>query len=272
MAPRVKRWLGLGSSPAVGVQITNEGAFIALVRPDGPTVVGLGRVALPPGAVVDGQIRRPTEVGRSIDEALSAIHWNETPLLHLVVDPVPWMGVDQPGVVPAPVYELLADGTERETGVVAAAEQVVASTVAAAEPVRGTVRSVEPAPVAVARLLRLGRTSAGPHFARFSQGGNRWTLCDADGSLDVEVTHHPSVLATLVDGPDPAHLETTQWGSLQLDRRVRAASPLPGQHAAAAGAALGSFGLRPTANLLGPAATAHLSAGPFGHWTMERVR
>ncbi len=269
----VKRWLGMGPSPAVGLQITSEGVYLALVRVDGPTVVGLGHVGLPVGSVVDGQVRRPNEVGRVIDDALAGIHWSESPVLHVAVDPVPWSGVDQPGVIPAAVYEAAPGAGGLETGMVAAAEQVVASAAAAAEATRGTLRTVETAPISVARFLRLSRVTSGPHFARYSQGGHGWTLCDGHGRLDVEVTQHRGGLATLGDGPDLARLETTQWGDgLVVHRRVRASFPLPGMHAVAIGAAIGWFGLHPVANLLGPASSATGGAEPFGHWTMERVR
>ncbi len=269
----VKRWLGLGSSPAVGLQITSEGVYLALVRADGPTVVGLGHIRLPVGSVVDGQVRRPTEVGRAIDDALAGIHWSESPVLHVVVDPVPWSGVDQAGVIPAPVYEAAPEAGERETGMVAAAEHVVASAAAAAAATRGTLRTVETAPISVARFLRLSRSTSGPHYARSSQGSHHWTLRDADGRLDVEVTHHRGGLATLGDGPDLARLETTRWGDgLVPHRRVRASFPLPGMHVAAIGAAIGWFGLHPVANLLGPASSASDGAGPFEPWMIERVQ
>jgi len=290
----MKRRLGVGTAPTVGVQITESGAYLALVRSQPITVVGLGHVPVPIGTVVDGQVRRPAEAGSAIEDALATVHWADQPSLRVAVQPEPWRrdsggtggASTEPGLVTAVVREIARPASDRgrnatdhrpshsdvELGMVAAAAQTVTSVAATMDWVTGAVRSIEAAPVSVARFLRVARPRQPLRFARLSNRQARWMLCDGDGRFEVEVVDQPGGLVALVDGPDQSRLTPTQWGRIPVERVVRSKVVQPHLFAPAVGAAIGEHVTGLTGDLLGPGSAGGARTEPFGRWTVEHVQ
>ncbi len=254
MVQRVKRWLGLGSPPAVGIEFRNDGAYVALVRP-AATVVGVGHVPLPPGSVVDGQIRRPAETAAIVNDALAAIHWRRKPSIRVAIPPETWTGVTAPGIVTTAVRDATGiNGSDRRTaleiGTLAVAEPIFSSTLGTVQSMAGRARGIEPSPVSIARFLRLSQPGLPLRFARLTEPDRRWTMCDAVGSFEVEVRPQGGGVPHLASGPNQARMEAVGWGSVRAESAVTARVPQPEPFTAAVGAALGEFMPDLSGNLL----------------------
>ena len=277
MVQRVKRWLGFGSTPAVGAEFRDDGVYLAVVRSPG-TVVGLGRVPLPPGVVVDGLVRGPEEAARLVEESLSSIHWRRPPPLRVAVTPETWSGVNQPGIVATTVHDRTTGRSDAgldgvAVGTVAVAEPVLRSTLAAAESLPAALRCVEPSPVSVARALRIAHAGQPLRFARLIEPQRRWTLCDAIGSFEVDIRRQPGRAATLTAGADPGRMEPITWGAIPAAPPLRSRVPQPELFTPAIGAAFGEFSAGLTADVVGTGPGRTFGSGrSAGRPTMEATR
>ena len=194
----------------------------------------MGETPLPIGAVVEGLVRRPAEVGRILLDLLSLIHWTATPTVHVAVDPYPVDG--RTGRLTVPILALTDGAGPNEVGSCSADGAVVDSVVAAINGV-ATIAGIEPAPVATARFLRQA-TNTDLRFARFTSPTGRWTLCDGGGSLEIEAEAGAGGAQLLLEGPSPSDLRPAAWGRVATRRLVRRRWPEPGLFVPVAGTAM----------------------------------
>ncbi len=252
MVRQITRWLGYGPAPVVGLEFRDDGVYVAIIRPPA-RVVGLGVARVPTGAIIDGRVRRPADVGASVEATLSAVHWRQPPTLRIAVPPEAWLGVDQPGLVTSHVYDGPAveavDRAVTAVGTIAVAEPILGSVVATVTTMTGRVGGIEPSPVSVARFLRLAQPAPSLRFVRLTESDRRWTLCDAIGSFEVEIGPAAADGTSLAAGDDPAHLEPIPWGSVDAEPAVKDAFAQPGIFTAAIGSALGAANPGITADL-----------------------
>lgn len=260
----MRKWLGFSPErPGVGIQLRDDGVFVALVR-GSDRVVGLGHAAYEPGTVVAGAVRRPEIVVDVLWRIIGEIHRIEHARVTITVPPA--ADDDDTQCLETPVF------SPREHGMARARHGVVEHASTVGRMLGTAAHSVETTSVSVARFLRNAGVDDDMQFARASEGRVQWTMCQLGGAIEVEAHRSDTASHGVRAGWDLSELAPLRWGGLDVPPPIMAEAPNPGHHAAAFGAAFGALGALPHADLAGSYARLTEPTVMATSWTAERVR
>ncbi|MEM9133735.1 MAG: hypothetical protein AAF962_17060 [Actinomycetota bacterium] len=248
---------------AIGIELRTDAAYLAFVRIDDHTVVGLGRATYQPGTVVGGAVRRSAAVVEAIDGLLDQVRWPTPPAVAVVAPPVEDAGGD--GTVSAPIID------QGPAGTATASARHVDLAVDAIGRTRTATTTVDALPVAAARFAAEAEPSLPVVFARGGGDGAVWLATAGPLGIEIDLDHEDG-LDAVITGPDPSRLTPPAWGCVNVVSKVRRAYPHPGRYVPAVGAAFAATGRGPRVNLAGPQAIRRSGQGVEHRWGVEVVR